>query len=78
MNNNKLALLNGQKVNIVNDVSESDDAEDVIEVKSVKYRELVRQTKHVSDDDEDSVRIRYNQHPQNTDAIMLLLVVNGL
>ena len=31
VNNNKLALLNGQKVNIVNDVSESDDAEDVIE-----------------------------------------------
>ena len=58
VNNNKLALLNGQKVNIVNDVSESDDAEDVIEVKSVKYRELVRQSKHVSDDDEDSVRIR--------------------
>ena len=76
MNNNKLALLNGEKVNIVNDMSESDDAEDVIEVKSVKYRELVRQSKHVSDDDEDSVRIRYNQYPQNTDV--LLLVVNGL
>ena len=58
MNNNKVALLNGQKVNIVNDVSEADDSDDVIEVKSVKYRELVRQSKHVSDDDEDSGRIR--------------------
>ena len=56
--NNKVALLNGQTVNIVNDISESDDADDVIEVKSVKYRELVRQSKHVSDDDEDSGRIR--------------------
>ena len=58
MTNNKVALLNGQTVNIVNDISESDDADDVIEVKSVKYRELVRQSKHVSDDDEDSGRIR--------------------
>ena len=57
--NNKVALLNGQTVNIVNDISESDDADDVIEVKSVKYRELVRQSQHVSDDDEDSGRIRY-------------------
>ena len=62
MTNNKLALLNGQTVNIVNDISESDDADDVIEVKSVKYRELVRQSKHVSDDDEDSGRIRYCKH----------------
>ena len=62
MNNNKVALLNGQKVNIVNDVSESDDADEVIEVKSVKYRELVRQSKHVSDDDEDSGRIRYTNN----------------
>ena len=58
VNNNKVALLNGQKVNIVSDVSEGDDSDDVIEVKSVKYRELVRQSKHVSDDDEDSGRIR--------------------
>ena len=57
--NNKVALLNGQTVNIVNDISESEYADDVIEVKSVKYRELVRQSKHVSDDDEDSGRIRY-------------------
>ena len=56
--NNKVALLNGQTVNIVNDIGESDDADEVIEVKSVKYRELVRQTKHVSDDDEDSSRMR--------------------
>lgn len=62
MNNNKVALLNGQKVNIVNDVSEGDDPDDVIEVKSVKYRELVRQSKHVSDDDEDSGRIRYTNN----------------
>ena len=66
MNNNKVALLNGQKVNIVSDVSEADDSDDVIEVKSVKYRELVRQSKHVSDDDEDSGRIR------NTNTNMLL------
>ena len=61
MNNNKVSLLNGQTVNIVNDVSVrgSEDADEVIEVKSVKYRELVRQSKHVSDDDEDSGRIRY-------------------
>ncbi len=62
VNNNKVALLNGQKVNIVNDVTESDDADEVIEVKSVKYRELVRQSKHVSDDDEDSGRIRYTNN----------------
>ena len=54
-NNDKIELLNGHKVNIVTAVAadEEEDPSDRVEVKSVTYRELVRQSKNVCDEEGD-------------------------
>ena len=54
-NNDKIELLNGHKVNIVTAVAadEDEDHGDKVEVKSVTYRELVRQSKNVCDEEGD-------------------------
>ena len=62
-NNAKIELLNGHKVNIVTAVAADEDEKDLgdrVEVKSVTYRELVRQSKNVCDEegDDSSRKIR--------------------
>ena len=62
-NNDKIELLNGHKVNIVTAVAADEDEKDLgdrVEVKSVTYRELVRQSKNVCDEegDDSSRKIR--------------------
>ena len=55
-NNDKIELLNGHKVNIVTAVAADEDEKDLgdkVEVKSVTYRELVRQSKNVCDEEGD-------------------------
>ena len=58
-NNDKIELLNGHKVNIVTAVAADEDEKDLsdrVEVKSVTYRELVRQSKNVCDEGDDASR----------------------
>ena len=55
-NSDKIELLNGHKVNIVTAVAADEDEKDLgdrVEVKSVTYRELVRQSKNVCDEEGD-------------------------
>ena len=57
-NNDKIELLNGHKVNIVTAVAADEDEKDLgdrVEVKSVTYRELVRQSKNVCDEEGDDL-----------------------
>ena len=58
-NDNKITVLNGQRVNIQTDITEKNDTNgDVVEVKSVKYKNMVTKSKEEMESDEKSGRIK--------------------
>ena len=58
---NKISFLNGQKVNIVTDITnEEEDVKEVLEVKAVNYKDIVTKSQKMSEDE--SGRIRYQKY----------------
>ena len=58
---NKISFLNGQKVNIVTDITnEEEDVKEVLEVKAVNYKDIVTKSQKMSEDE--SGRIRYKKY----------------
>ena len=57
---NKISFLNGQKVNIITDITnEEEDVKEVLEVKAVNYKDIVTKSQKMSEDE--SGRIRYQK-----------------
>ena len=58
---NKISFLNGQKVNIITDITnEEEDVKEVLEVKAVNYKDIVTKSQKMSEDE--SGRIRYQKY----------------
>ena len=58
-NDNKITILNGQKVNISTDITEvNGNNRDVVELKSVKYKNMVSRSQEALETNDKSGRIK--------------------